>query len=333
MISAETSEGRIGRDVESRIVRYEALRPCLNAFIDTRSPGSDRKENFTIIGPGVSENPNQHVHISEPHGFNIGGARQPPGCLNSQHSHDTAEVFYAHSGQWRFMTGEAATDGEVHLSPGDLISIPTRLFRGFENVGDSSGFLWAVLGGDDPGHVLWAPYVFELADEYGLVLLEDGQLVDTRNGELVPPHKRRMQKTTRQQVAALQQADSSALANCVVRSASPRPDGQFAALEGVTHRQLVGSAPLDWAHGFQISEARLSRGSAICSHVLGVPDVWFVHRGLIRGSIDGQSFQCGPGATITVAAGARRTLENAGQEDAEVVLVRGGDAPSPAVWS
>ena len=51
-----------------RIVRYADLVPCFDAFIDTRTPGSDKKENFTIIGPGVSENPNQHVHIAEPHG-------------------------------------------------------------------------------------------------------------------------------------------------------------------------------------------------------------------------------------------------------------------------
>lgn len=79
--------------IEDRIVRYADLEPCYDAFIDTRTPGSDKKENFTIIGPGVSENPNQHVHIAEPHGFNIGGARQPPRCTNSQHSHQTVEVF------------------------------------------------------------------------------------------------------------------------------------------------------------------------------------------------------------------------------------------------
>ncbi|MDH5619947.1 MAG: cupin domain-containing protein, partial [Gammaproteobacteria bacterium] len=89
----------------SMLVRYADLRPCTTAFVDTRTPGSAEKENFTIIGPGVAENPEQHVHISVPHGFNIGGARQPPGCLNSQHSHETAEVFVVHSGTWAFLLG------------------------------------------------------------------------------------------------------------------------------------------------------------------------------------------------------------------------------------
>ena len=96
-----------------RLVRYADLRPCTTAFIDARSPGSNAKENFTIIGPGVAENPDQHVHINLAHGFNIGGARQPPHCTNSQHSHETAEVFVVHSGQWAFRTGEHAEDGEI----------------------------------------------------------------------------------------------------------------------------------------------------------------------------------------------------------------------------
>ena len=88
-----------------RIVRYDALVPCTAAFIDAKTPGSHLKENFTIIGPGVAENPRQHVHIREAHGFNIGGARQPPRIVNSQHSHDTAEVFMVLKGTWNFILG------------------------------------------------------------------------------------------------------------------------------------------------------------------------------------------------------------------------------------
>ena len=66
------------QDLEARIVRYGDLRPCKTAFIDAHTPGSDQKENFTIIGGGVSESPDQHVHIALPHGFNIGAAGQPP---------------------------------------------------------------------------------------------------------------------------------------------------------------------------------------------------------------------------------------------------------------
>ncbi|MEM1267166.1 MAG: cupin, partial [Pseudomonadota bacterium] len=70
-------------EIEARIVRYGDLRPYKTAFIDAHTPGSDQKENFSIIGGGVSESPDQHVHITIPHGFNLGAAGQPPKCRNS----------------------------------------------------------------------------------------------------------------------------------------------------------------------------------------------------------------------------------------------------------
>ena len=98
--------------MESRIVRYGALVPCRSAFIDAHTPGSDRKENFTIIGAGVSESPEQHVHIRETPGFNIGAAGQPPGCRNSPHFHRTAEVFFVLKGRWRFFRSEERRVGK-----------------------------------------------------------------------------------------------------------------------------------------------------------------------------------------------------------------------------
>ena len=95
--------------MDGRIVRYGELKPCKTAFIDAHTPGSDQKENFTIIGGGVSESADQHVHISIPHGFNIGAAGQPPKCRNSLRDHNTAEVFFVLSGRWRFSGGAMGT--------------------------------------------------------------------------------------------------------------------------------------------------------------------------------------------------------------------------------
>ncbi len=124
------------QEMEANIVRYGDLKPCKTAFIDAHTPGSDRKENFAIIGGGVSENPEQHVHIQATSGFNIGAAGQPPGCRNSLHSHTTAEVFFVLHGRWRFFWGRHGTAGEVVLEEGDLFDIPTGIFRGFENIGE-----------------------------------------------------------------------------------------------------------------------------------------------------------------------------------------------------
>jgi len=174
-------------EMEKRIVRYGDLVPCKTAFIDAHTPGSDQKENFTIIGGGVSESPDQHVHISIPHGFNIGAAGQPPRCRNSLHDHNTAEVFFVLSGRWRFFWGRWGDAGEVTLEAGDIFNIPTGIFRGFENIGTDYGMIMAILGGDDAGGgVNWAPQVIEDAADHGLVLGENGKLYDTKKQQRMP---------------------------------------------------------------------------------------------------------------------------------------------------
>lgn len=174
-------------EMEARIVRYGDLVPCKTAFIDAHTPGSNQKENFTIIGGGVSESMDQHVHIRDTPGFNIGAAGQPPKCKNSLHSHTTAEVFFVLKGRWRFFWGRNGDAGEVILDEGDIINIPTGIFRGFENVGTDYGMIMAILGGDDAGGgVLWAPEVIKEASEHGLLLASNGKLYDSKKGEKIP---------------------------------------------------------------------------------------------------------------------------------------------------
>ena len=136
-------------EMNDRIVRYGELIPCKTAFIDAHTPGSDRKENFTIIGGGVSESTDQHVHIGIPHGFNIGAAGQPPKCLNSLHSHLTAEVLLVLSGRWRCFWGRYGTAGVVWIVVGDIIIIPTIISRGFVNICIDYGFIMTVPVVDD----------------------------------------------------------------------------------------------------------------------------------------------------------------------------------------
>ena len=297
-MTSETGQAWTAETIEQRIVRYADLRPCYNAFVDTRTPGSEAKENFTIIGPGVSENPDQHVHIAEPHGFNIGGARQPPGCVNSQHSHETAEVFVVHTGRWRFDLGEQGEDAQLELEPGDVISLPTRTFRGFTNIGDDAGFLWAVLGGDDPGRVTWAPQVFELAREHGLVLLESGRLIDTVRGETVPAGERPMPATSRAQVAALRRYSQSEADALVARAANDAPSGS-----------LIGDgAPLGPAQGFTLDRIRLDPGESWAPAVPAGPEVVFVHRGAVEYRWPGGMTGLGKGDTLTFPWGVERRL-------------------------
>ena len=187
-----------------QIVRYAELLPCRTAFIDAHTPGSDQKENFTIIGGGVSEAADQHVHIKDTPGFNIGAAGQPPKCRNSLHSHRTAEVFFVLSGRWRFFWGRWGETGEVILEAGDIFNIPTGMFRGFENIGSDYGMIMAILGGDDAGGgVIWAPQVIEDAKAHGLVLGENGKLYDSKKNESLPKNVAPMPLMTDEHLALM----------------------------------------------------------------------------------------------------------------------------------
>ncbi|MEO1580600.1 MAG: cupin domain-containing protein [Pseudomonadota bacterium] len=331
MVQATRDVGSICAFEAAHLVRYDDLVSCRTAFIDTRTPGSERKENFTIIGPGVAENPDQHVHITTPHGFNIGGARQPPGCVNSQHSHETAEVFIVHSGRWAFRLGENAEDAEVVLEAGDTISIPTRVFRGFENVGDDSGFLFAVLGGDDPGRVLWAPYVFEQAEEYGLVLMEDGSLYDNGSGAPMPSHTRPQTPTGETEVAALDRLDNDQLRRCVLRyneltyRSIPERTINEAPIIGAAGEGL-GPAPLDWPHGFHVRCIELQPGTEGSAYSFDTPEVLLGFRGEIDVELPAGRLRFQSGDTLSVPAGVNRQLTNRGSEAATLFVVRGGDA-------
>jgi mannose-6-phosphate isomerase-like protein (cupin superfamily) len=327
-------------DLSARLIRYADLIPCRNAFVDTRTPGSDAKENFTLIGPGVSENPNQHVHIPEPHGFNIGGARQPPRCLNSQHSHETAEVFVVHSGRWRMIFGVNADEGDVAMGPGDTISIPIHMFRGFENIGEETGFLFAVLGRDDPGKVTWSPRVFDLAKQYGLVLLEGGRLVDTTLGEAVPDGARMQRAPSAEEIARLATPPRDKLAGCVAKAADLRPNpASPLAGEGVEECPVItptrtgdGFAPGPiqgwWPHGFNLRCLRLQSGARVAPHIRAEEEVIFVHRGVLEVATPEGALLLGPGDTFTTPKGLPRAFRATSSDPVSAYVVRGGDAPA-----
>jgi len=186
--------------LEKRLIRYSDLIPCKAAFIDAKTPGSDLKDNYSIIGGGVSESVHQKVNLSENHGFCVGAAGQPPRVKNSSHSHFTAEVFIVYSSAWRFYWNNDEK-AEIILHPGDVISLPTNMFRGFENVGDEYGMIFSVLGHDNAGGgIEWLPRVLEEAKDFGLILLENGKLVDTTIGEKVPEGLKPMATLTKDQL-------------------------------------------------------------------------------------------------------------------------------------
>lgn len=312
-------------DPDSRIVRYGDLKPCRTAFIDAHTPGSDEKENFTIIGGGVSESPDQHVHIRDTPGFNIGAAGQPPHCRNSLHSHRTAEVFFVHRGRWRFFWGRQGTAGEVMLEEGDLFDIPTGIFRGFENVGTDYGIIMAVLGGDDAGGgVIWAPQVIEDAKAHGLVLSDAGKLYDTKKGQQLPVGARPMPLLTPEELTRFPELPVTAVV--------PRFVGRYqdmVALAGKQPAHVLGGngALIKDRPGFEIEFLTAGSDTGAMRDIVE-HEVLMVHRGHWNLVWDNGAATLAPGDTCALPPSLRHGLSPSRSGEAALFRVRKTDDPA-----
>lgn len=331
-------------EMAARLVRYADLVPCRAAFLDTRTPGSTEKENFTIIGAGVSESADQYVHITEKHGFNIGAARQPFGCVNSQHSHNTAEVFVVHSGHWRLPFGPNKEDGSIDIGPGDVCSVPIHMFRGFEKLDEGTGFLFTVLGEDDPGKVTWAPAVFEAASDHGLKLTKGGRLIDTTQGDYQLKDVELEEALDNQALGELKTPPLEKLLQCVTPAAAMLGNVQSPlAGDGVEEAGVIvpratddGFAPGPiagwWPHGFNLRRLSLQTGAYVPMHARKEAEVLFVQDGMLEVSWADGALLMGAGDTLTVPVGLPHAFRNTASVPSITFVVRGSENPQPPVF-
>ncbi len=314
--------------IQHRIVRYGELQPCKTAFIDAHTPGSDQKENFTIIGGGVSESPDQHVHITDKIGFNIGAAGQPPKCRNSLHSHTTAEVFFVAKGRWRFFWGRYGTAGEFIAEEGDIFNIPTGIFRGFENVGQDYGMIMSILGGDDAGGgVTWAPQVIEDAQAHGLMLGDNGVLYDSKKGQDLPHNVRPMPLLTEEQLKDYPEVPvEDVVGKYVARY------WDLMALSANTPAQVIGeNGMIRDKPGFEVDF--LGRGSCVTDPVKAErPVVLMPASGHWRIAVDGYETTLSTGDTALVLPGETYSVSPSMTGHAGLYRITATDDPAGATW-
>lgn len=337
-------------EIDRRVIQPEAFVADTRAFIDVRLPDSQGKSNYSMIGPGVSQNPDQHINLREPHGFNVGAAGMPAGTVNNQHLHYTAEVFVSLGGEWEFRVG-VDLDQTFTVEGRFVLSVPTWIYRGFRNVGVDDRLLYAVLGGDDTGGIQWSPRVLREAAQTGLHLRMDNTLLDTTAGdvidetvELVPPMAETdlanlRHYSDRELLARLVREDDlqwsdRALLDSVL-------DGHASSLAPVIGYGMTmdrnHEPPIHNPHTFTLEWLRVPPGNEVGRHrhsgtqvLMATSDGWVVtfndddhaiERTLSEGSI------------VSVPEGAWRRFRNEGSDDAHLLVVNGGDTRTRLEWS
>jgi len=340
-------------EIERRTIRKTDWAPHNAAFIDCRTPGSDRKENYAFIGGGVSQNAGQVINLTEPHGFNTGAAGMPNGISNNLHLHFTAEVFVNLGGEFRLRWGIDGKQGEYVSTDGDIISIPTWIFRGFTNEGPDDGILWTVLGRDVTGGIIWGPSVLKEAESYGLHLTADNRLIDTVAGDVLPEgvalikpiQQRYIEELTTYSVEemrgrVIQPGDRVYSRNALLCASLPGGRAELSLAIGYGMSEDRRQVPrIHEPHSFNMAWVRAAEDEGILRHRHDKTQALLVKSGRWAITLNGDpatTIEIGPSDSFSVPAGSWRAFRcvEAGESGAgELLVVNSGDDRVYLEWA
>ena len=283
----------------------------------------------------------------------------PNGVTNSLHLHFTAEVFINFGGDYQLRWGPDGTQGEYRSVDGDVVSVPTWIFRGFTNVGPDEGILLTVLGGDDTGGILWGPSVLREAAGHGLHLTADNRLVDTVQGERVPdgvalvtpmPQDEidRLDVFTTEQFRArvTHAGDRTWVREPFLCSRLPGGRAELSPVIGYGMSEDRRATPrLHEPHGFDLAWLAAVPGEGVLTHRHAESQVLTVKAGhwavRLNTGGDEQVVELGPLDSLSVPAGAWRSMTLRDTEGGraarsgtgELLVVNGGDGRTRLDWA
>ena len=328
------------KQADVRRVKRSDYTSCTVAFIDCKKPGSHLKENYSIIGPGVSSSKDQVVNLPEPHGFNVGAAAMPGGITNNLHIHFTAEVFVVQKGSFTFQWG-AHGEHSFEALEGDVLSVPTWIFRGFTNTGTDDGWIFTILGGDNTGGVIFHPDIITEAAEYGLYISKNNTLIDTSKGDPVPAEDETILPMPAKDLAAIRDISPSEMTKHIVAEADrdfrpafidaglPNCGAEIAPILGYGISQNRDHNPrITNPHTFSMEWLKMQAGQTVSPFVLDEKMVLIIRYGSVRLYLNegsDVSVDLNAWETYSIPAGVVRRFQCLGDDAVEVLIVVSGD--------
>ncbi|PKH02332.1 hypothetical protein CXF72_12160 [Psychromonas sp. MB-3u-54] len=325
-----------------RLIKNDEYTSCTEAFLDCRLPGAVPKGNYSIIGPGVTQSEHQVVNFREPHSFNIGAASMPNGVTNNLHIHFSAEVFMCTYGEYTFRWGSNG-EYEYIAKEGDILSVPTWLFRGFTNTGPDGSWLFTCLGEDNTGGVIWHPGIMQAANESGMYLTKNNMLIDLKNGGHLPEDKTQLMdhfpesefvNLRKVSLADMSQRvsarDNRVFSSCaLLDSVIPGHSCEIAPVIGYGVSQDRNSQPpITNPHNFTIEVVKIPAGNEIGSFRIDEKMVIIQTSGEVEIIFNQEkdiSITVGDKDTYSIPKNAWRTIANKSANEAEFIMITAGD--------
>ncbi|ANE04654.1 cupin domain-containing protein [Corynebacterium crudilactis] len=337
-------------ELSSRVITFSDWVPCKAAFIDCKTPGSDQKDNYSFVGPGVSQSSDQFVNVSSAHGFQLGAAGMPNGVSNSLHLHFTAEVFVNFEGEFQLRWGPNGEQGNYISQDGDVITVPTWIFRGFTNIGPDDGILYTALGRDDTGGIIWGPQVLQDAEGYGLHLTRENLLVDTEAGDPIPSSENLIRPLSQAQLESLEVFSEDDFRKRVITredrvyfdkaflcSSLPGGRAKLALVIGyglTENRRQV--PPIHEPHSFSAAWIVANSGEGILRHKIEVPQTITIKSGTWKITIndgdDKQVVTLSSRDAISIPEGSWRQFRCISDTEGELFVVSAGDNRVKIDW-
>ena len=317
-------------DILTRLAKFEDLIPSKVPFVEGKLKGHQDRSNYSIVGPGVSEDAKQNVKIAEAHGFNIGAVSAAPMNGSGLHSHTTAEVFLIFSGSWRFYWGTDGNEGEVILHKGDVASFPTNMFRGFQNVSGDEAFMVVVLGENDPGVITWTPTIIKDAKDTGMVLLDDNSLIDL-DKQNIPNGKKALEPLHENDLQQFDHYTSKEIEKFVIRSSDSQKyiedDDHFNSnsiinyLDELSLHEKTFKPHISHHTGFGLSLLK-GKSAHIHSYQLDLSEVFLCLDGKWEITCNDQKVIIGPRDTFSVPKNLIRSVKQISNQEGSIFIIR-----------
>ena len=317
-------------DILTRLAKFEDLIPSKVPFVEGKLKGHQDRSNYSIVGPGVSEDAKQNVKIAEAHGFNIGAVSAASMNGSGLHSHTTAEVFLIFSGSWRFYWGTGGTEGEVILHKGDVASFPTNMFRGFQNVSDSEALMFVVLGENDPGVITWTPKIIKEAKDAGMVLLNDNSLIDL-DKQNIPDGKKALDPLPENELKQFDHYTSEEIEKFVIRTSDSQKyiedDEHYNSnsiinyLDELNLHQKIFTPHISHQTGFGLSLLK-GKSAHIHPYELDISEVFLCLEGGWEVTCNDQKVNIGPRDTFSAPKNSIRSVKQISDEQGSLFLIR-----------